>query len=165
MSFLVAIEGVVVNSSITAGGSPAHVPHWPANGSNFRGSFVYSPAATPTPALFSNIFINFGSFTLTRHNGIGNISLVNGGAGIKYVDTDSTGFNNISLPAGGWELQEFDLAFTRPSGIGPTVNPAAIDFNLFSDRTVFATGDNGALTNSLVWSLLTRIDVAIVLPA
>jgi len=55
------------------------------------------------------------------------------------------------------DLGSFTL--TRHNGIGST-----IDFNLFTDRTVRATGNNGVFTGGVVWSVLTRVDVAIALP-
>lgn len=167
MSFLVAIEGTVANTTTRkTDGTPVTVPNWPPNGANFKGSFVYTPGAAPTPALFSKIFTDFGSFTIKRQDGIGNISLVNGGAGIRYADGSSPGFNNASLPAGAWQLQEFDLAFSNPQNYGPAVNPATLDFNLFAERGIYTAGNNGgAPANTVVWSILARIDVVIVLPA
>jgi hypothetical protein len=166
MTFLVAIEGVVAHSTInTVGGGPASVAHWPKNGALFKGEFLYTPNATPTPTLFPKIYVDFGGFTITRSGSAGSVSLVNGGAGIAYSDTFSTGFNNISLPAAAWELQAFGMTFANPTGVG-TANPAALDFNLFVDRTISAAGDNGATSSSaLVWQILARIDVVIVLPA
>jgi hypothetical protein len=165
MSFLVAFEGAVANTATKKpDGTPANVANWPANGASFKGSFVYTPSATPSPVLFSKIFTDFGSFTITRPPGIGHISLPNGGAGIQYADSDSLGFNNVSLPAAGWQLQEFDVGFTNPQNY-PAVNPAALDFNLFAERGIYTAGTNGATTNTIVWSILARIDVVIVLPA
>lgn len=165
MSFLVAFEGTVVNSATRkSDGTPANVANWPTNGASFKGSFVYTPNATPNPSLFSKIFTDFGSFSSTRPNGIGQITLANGGAGIEYADSDSLGFNNVSLPGAGWQFQEFDVGFTNPQNY-PAVNPAALDFNLFAERGIYTAGTNGATANTIVWSILARIDVVIVLPA
>ena len=169
MSFLIAFEGTVVSSVINTGGpggGPANVPHWPKHGASFKGSFVYTPGAVPTPAMFSKIDVDFGSFTITRQNGIGTIALFNGDHGIRYADGDSPGFNNISLPAAQWQLEEFDLWFTNPQGYGPVVNPAKLDFNLFTERVIFLAGNSGGpISNTLAFSVLNRIDVAIALPA
>jgi hypothetical protein len=167
MSFLIAIEGIVVHSRINiVNGPPAHVPHWPAAGAGFKGSLVYTPSATPTPAMFTKIFVDFGSFTITRPPGIGAVQLINGGAGIEYADGDSLGLTNVSLPPGDWELEEFDVTFANPTGSTPPVNPAALKFDHFTERKIFTTGIKGPASNSsLVWALLARIDCAIVLPA
>lgn len=167
MSFMVAIAGVAANTTIqTSGGTPANVANWPTSGTSFKGSFVYTPATTVTRALFTKVFLDFGSFTLARSDtGTKNITLINGGAGIFYTDGDSTGFTNVSLPAGGWELNEFDMTWANPTSQGPMVNPNALNFNLFTERMIFATGDNGGLPpNTLTWTVLARIDAAIALP-
>jgi hypothetical protein len=166
MTFLVAMEGMVAYSSIkTVGGAPASVPQWPKNGAFFKGEFRYTPSPTPTPTLFPKIYVDFGSFTITRSGSAGSVSLVNGGAGIAYSDPFSTGFNNVSLPGAGWQLEAFGLTFANPTGLG-TANPAALDFNLFAERTISASGNNGSSGSSaLVWNILARIDVVIVLPA
>jgi len=165
MSYLVAIEGIIAHSTTkTTGGAPANVPHWPKDGASFKGSFVYSPSPTPTPVLFPRIYVDFGSFTVTRQGGAGSVSLINGGAGIQYADSFSTGFNNISLPAGGWELQAFAMTFASPQNFG-VANPASLAFDLFTDRTISLAGDNGgSSSNIVVWNILARIDVVIELP-
>jgi hypothetical protein len=168
MDFLVAIEGIVTYSRInTVGGPPANVQHWPAPGAGFKGSFLYTPSATLTPALFNKIFVDFGSFKITRPAGIGAIHLINGGAGIQYADGDSLGLTIVSLPAGDWELEEFDLTFANPPNPGPPVNPAAVKFELFTERTIYTTGIKGPAGASaqLAWAVLARIDHAIALPA
>jgi hypothetical protein len=164
MNFAVAIEGTVANSKLqTISGGPATVPHWPRNGARFKGAFAYSPSPTPTPNLFPKIFIDFEAFTVTRKSGAGTVSLINGGAGIAYADSLSTGFTNISLPPGGWELQELTLTFASPQGLG-VANPASLAFDLFTERTISIGGDNGASASAVAWSILARIDVVIALP-
>jgi hypothetical protein len=164
MSFVVAIEGTVTNSTINKiGGGPATVPNWPGNGARFKGAFSYTPSSTPNPNLFPKIFIDFDSFTVTRTSGAGSVSLVNGGAGIVYADSLSTGFTNISLPAGGWELQELTLTFASPQGFG-VANPASLAFDLFTVRTISIGGDNGTSASAVAWNILARIDVVIALP-
>jgi len=169
MSFLVAIEGTVVSSVINTGGpggGPANVPHWPKHGATFKGSFVYTPGAIPTPAMFTKLYVDFGSFTITRKDGIGFITLFNGDYGIRYADGDSPGFNNISLPTAQWQLEDFEMWFTNPQNRGQAVNPAKLDFNFFTERAIFLAGNTGApISNTLVFSVLNRIDVAIALPA
>jgi hypothetical protein len=167
MSFLIAIEGIVAYSRInTLNGPPANVHHWPTPGADFKGSFVYTPSAIPSPALFTKIFVDFGSFTITRPPGIGAVTLINGGAGIEYADGDSLGLTNVSLPPGDWELEEFDLTFANPTNSTPPVNPAALKFDLFTERMIYTTGIKGPAGSpgQLVWAVLARIDCAIVLP-
>lgn len=165
MSLLIAIEGIVAYSKInTVAGAPVTVHHWPTAGAGFKGSFVYTPSATLTPASFTKIFADFGSFTITRPPGIGAATLINGGAGIEYADGDSLGLTNVSLPPGDWELEEFDLTFANPTA--PPVNPAAVTFDHFTERTIYTAGiKGGAPPDQLVWAVLARIDCAIVLPA
>lgn len=165
MSFHIALEGIVTYSKInTLNGLPANVPHWPTPGNTFTGSFLYTPEATATPALFTKIAVDFRSFKIARPAGIGAINLINGGAGIEYADGDSLGFTNGTLPAGDWELEEFDLTFANPTNLGLPVNPAAIGFDLFTERTVYTTGIKGPAGASppatLDWVILARIDRA-----
>jgi hypothetical protein len=170
MSFLVTIEGIVAYSRInTVNGPPAHVHHWPAAGVGFTGSFLYTPGATLTPALLTKIFVDFGSFKITRPPGIGAITSINGGAGIEYADSDSLGLTNVSLPAGDWELEAFDLVFANPTNLGPPVNPAALKFDHFTERRIYAAGIKGPAGSSppvtLTWAVLARIDRAVARPA
>jgi hypothetical protein len=167
MSFLVAVQGTVVYTNTNKSGGAVNIPNWPARGAGFKGSFVYSAGPAPTPALFSKIFMDLGSFTITRKDGIGYIQLVNANAGILYGDGDSPGFNNISLPAGAWQLEEFDMGFANPENHGPAVDTAALDFNVFTERGIYMAGNNGGMpaTDAVVWNALMRIDVAIVLPS
>lgn len=119
MSFVVAIEGTVANSTINSiGGGPANVPNWPGNGARFIGAFTYAPSPTPNPNLFPKIFFDFGSFTTTRTGGAGAVSLVNGGAGIVYADSFSTGFTNISRTprAWAWRIPPTSHSISSPYG-------------------------------------------------
>lgn len=165
MTFLVAIEGAVTHTTTKAvGGAHVNVPHWPKNGASFKGFFLYTPNPTPVPTLFPKIYVDFGSFTITRSGGAGSVTLVNGGAGIEYSDPFSTGFDNISLPPASWQLESFAMRFASPAGFG-TANPESLDFNLFTERTISADGNNGAPTpDTVIWSILARIDVVIELP-
>ena len=167
MSFLVAIAGTVAHTTTKkTDGTVVNVTGWPANGASFKGSFIYTPAPTPTPVLFTKLYTDWGGFTITRQDGIGNIKLVNGGAGIQYTDGYSTGFHNVSLPVGGWQLQEYDMGFENPEFHGQTVDPEALDFNLFAVRGIFMSGNSGGpIANTVVWSVVARVDVMIVLPA
>jgi hypothetical protein len=57
------------------------------------------------------------------------------------------------------------MTFASPTGFG-TADPAALAFDLFTERTISADGDNGATgSNIVLWNILARIDVVIVLPA
>ena len=63
-------------------------------------------------------------------------------------------------------MEEFDLTFANPTGSTPPVNPAALKFDLFTERMIYTAGIKGPASNSsLAWGLLARIDCAIVLPA
>jgi hypothetical protein len=165
MTFRIALAGTVAHSTTkTVSGAPAPVPHWPANGSRFKGYFDYSPSATVAPALFPTIYLDFGAFTFTRQTGAGAVNLENGGAGIAYGDSFSTGFGNVSLPHRPWELQGFGMVFTNPQNFG-VVNPAALNFDLFTERTFLLNGDDGVTNNHVLFTVLARIDVTIELPA
>ena len=168
MSFLVAIEGTVVSSTVNKfgpGGGPANVAHFPKVGAPVKGSYIYVPATTPTPAMFAKIHVDYGSFSVTRPPGVGTVALFNSNNGIRYADGDSLGFQNVSLPAAGWELEEFTLWFTNPPNPSVTLDPAKLDFNLFTERAISVGGTSGISGPlSVVLNLLVRIDVAIMLP-
>ena len=169
MAFLVAIEGTLtVSQLVDVGGNPASVAHWPQRGAAFKGSFQYHPMSPAHAGILTDIYVDFGSFHVLRDHATtlaGTINLLNGGQGIQYVDGWSPGFTNVSLPAANWQLNEFQLNFDNSQGFAPHINPMAIDFNLFAERTIVINGANGNPgPTTLVFHLLCRIDCLIALP-
>jgi hypothetical protein len=168
MAFLIAIEGTVtVSILVDFSGNPASAAHWPRAGAAFKGSFEYHPGPMAIPGLLTNIYVDFGSFSVLREtaNPVGTINLLNSNQGIQYTDGFSTGFTNVSLPAASWQLNEFQLNFDNRPDVAPHVNPAAINFNLFDERTMLINGANGnPHPTTLVFRLTCRIDCLITLP-
>jgi|SRR6185436_15593085 len=169
MAFLVAIEGTLTVSRVEdINGNPASLANAPQAGAKFKGSFEYHPKSTAQPGILTDIYVDMGSFHVLRESGTifnGTINLVNNSQGIQYTDGLSTGFTNVSLPPAGWQMDEFQLNFDNRPFAAPHVNPAAINFDLFAERTIVINGNNGSPASSRVnLRLLCRIDCLIKLP-